>query len=83
MAKLLDKFQKVYGARAKLEAELNKIYGDFKNAVDKQDRKVKIESLIGNAKMLLLRVVDNNKELFDLAQMTEHPDNACKYLDKW
>ena len=33
--------------------------------------------------MLLLRIVDNNEELFDLAQMTEHPDNACKYLDKW
>ena len=50
MTKLLDKFQKVYGARAKLECELNKIYGDFKNAVDKQDRKVKIENLIGKCK---------------------------------
>ena len=38
---LQEKFNKLYSARAKLEAELNNIYGEIKNAVDKQDRKVK------------------------------------------
>ena len=40
MATLQDKFNKIYSGRAKLEAELNNIYGEINNAVDKKDRKV-------------------------------------------
>ena len=40
MITLQDKFNKLYSARAKLEAELNNIYGQINNAVDKQHRKV-------------------------------------------
>ena len=83
MATLQDKFNKLYSARAKLEAELNNIYGENNNAVDKQDRKVKIERLIVKCKDAFTRVVDKNEELFDLAQKTEHPDAACKNIEKW
>ena len=83
MTTLQDKFNKLYSARAKLEAELNNIYGEINNAVDKQDRKVKIERLIVKFKDAFTRVVDKNEELFDLAQKTEDPDNACKNLEKW
>ena len=82
MATLHDKFNKPYSARAKLEAELNNIYGENNNAVDKQDRKVKIERLILKCKDAFTRVVDKNEELFDLAQKTEDPDAACKNLEK-
>ena len=82
MATLQDKFHKLYSARAKLEAELNNIYGEINNAVDKQDRKVKIERLIVKCKDAFTRVVDKNEELFDLAQKTEDPDAACKNLEK-
>ena len=76
MTTLQDKFNKIYSARAKLEAELNNIYGEINNAVDKQDRKVKIERLIVKCKDAFTRVVD-------LAQRTEDPDAACKNLEKW
>ena len=83
MTTLQDKFNKLYSARAKLEAELNNIYGEINNAVDKQDRKVKIECLLVKCKDAFIRVVDKNEELFDLAQKTENPDAACKNLEKW
>ena len=82
MATLLDKFNKLYSARAKLEAELSNICSEFNNAVDKQDRKVKIERLIVKCKGAFARVVDKNDELFDLAQKTEDPDAASKNLEK-
>ena len=41
-----------------LEAELNNISGEINNAVDKQDRKVKIERLIVKCKDAFTRVVD-------------------------
>ena len=83
MTTLQDKFNKLYSARAKLEAELTNIYGEINNAVDKQDRKVKIERLLVKCKDAFIRVVDKNEELFDLAQKTENPDAACKNLEKW
>ena len=83
MTTLQDKFNKLYSARAKLEAELNNIYGEINNGLDKQDRKVKIEGLIVKCKDAFTRVVDKNEELFDLAQRTEDPDAACKNLEKW
>ena len=83
MTTLQDKFNKLYSARTKLEAELNNIYGEINNAIDKQDRKVKIERLFVKCKDAFIRVVDKNEELFDLAQKTENPDAACKNLEKW
>ena len=80
---LQDKFNKLYSARAKLEAELNNIYGKINSAVDKQDRKIKIGRLIVKCKDAITRVVDKNEELFDMAQNTENPDAACKNLEKW
>ena len=61
-----DKFNKLHSTKAKLEAELNKTYGEINNAVDKQDRKAKIERLIVKCKDAFTKVVDKNEELFDL-----------------
>ena len=83
MTTLQDTFNKLYSARAKIEAELNNIYGEINNAVDKQNRKVKIERLIVKCKDAFNRVVDKNEELFDLAERTEDPDAACMNLEKW
>ena len=82
-ATLQDKFNKVSSARAKLEAELNNIYGEINNAVDNQDSKVKIEHLIVKCKGASTIVVDRNEELLDLAQKTEDPDADRKNLEKW
>ena len=83
MTTLQDKLNKLYSARAKLEAEINNIYGEINNAVDKQDGKVMFERLIVRCKDAFTREVDKNEELFDLAQKTEDPDAACKNLEKW
>ena len=82
MAILQDKFNKLYISRAKVEAELNNIFGEINNAVDKQDRKVKIECLIVKCKDALTKEVGENQELFDLAQKTEDRDAACQNLAK-
>ena len=82
MKTLQDKFSKLFSSRAKLEAEINNIYGEINNAVDKQDRKIKIERLIVKCMEAFTRVVDKNEELFDLAQKTEDPDAACENLEK-
>ena len=82
MTTLQDIFNKLYSARAKLEAELYNIYGEINNAVDKQDRKVKIRRLIVKCKDAFTRVFDKIEELFDLVQKTEDPDAACKNLEK-
>ena len=82
MATSPDKFNKLYSARPKLEAELKNIYGEINNAVDKQDRKIEIERLIVKCKDAFTRVVDKIEELFDLAQKTEDPDAACMNLEK-
>ena len=50
---LQDKFNKLYSARAKLEAELNNIYGEINNALDKQDRKVTLVNALVNAPLAL------------------------------
>ena len=81
MTTLQDKLKKLYSARAKLEAELNNIYGKINNVVDKQDRKVTIELLIVKSKDAFIRVVDKIEELFDLEQKIEDPDAACKNLE--
>ena len=83
MATLQDKCNKIYSARAKLEAELNNIYSHIYNAVEKQKRKYKIERLIVKYKDAFTRVVDKNEQLFNLAQKTEDPDAAFKKLEKW
>ena len=82
MATLQEKFNKLYSAREKLEVEFNNIYGEINNAVDKQDKKIKIERLIVKCKDAFTRVVDKNEELFDLAKNNEDPDAACKDLEK-
>ena len=69
MTTLQDKLNNLYSARAKIEAKLNNIYGEINNAVDKQDRKVKIERLIVKCNDASTRVVDQNEEIFDLAQI--------------
>ena len=81
MKTLRDKFNELHSPRAKLEAEHNNIYGEINKAVEKPDRKVKIERLIVKCKVALTRVVDKKEELFDLAQKVEDPD-ACKNLEK-
>ena len=68
MATLQDNINKIYYARAKTEVALNQIYGEIKNAVDKQCRKVNSERLIVKCKDAFTRVVDKNEELFGLAQ---------------
>ena len=83
MTTLEDKFSKIYSASANLEPDFNNIYGEINNAVNKQERNVKIERLIVKCKDASTRVVDKNEELFDLAQKTEDPDAACMNLEKW
>ena len=61
MTTLQDIFNKLYSARAKLE--INNIYGEINNSVDKQDRKVKTVK----CKYVFTIEVDKSEDLVDLA----------------
>ena len=72
---------KLYSSKAKEETEINNFNGEINNAVDKHDRKVKIERLTVKCKDGFTGVVDKHGEFFDLAQKTEDPDDACRNVD--
>ena len=81
---LQEKFIKVNAASSKIEALLNNtIHSEINNAIDKPEKKVKIEYLIVKCKGAFTSVVDTNDELIDLAQKSEDQDTACENLEEW
>ena len=43
---LIEKVQKLHESRAKAETELNKVQQNLNEAVEKQDRRVRVERLV-------------------------------------
>ena len=70
MAALQEKFNKSYMARAKLKAELSIINSNINNPIDRelgmQDKKIKIDPLIGKCKDNFVYLIEKNAELLIL-----------------
>ena len=83
MAEQQEKLKKLFNARSNLESELRNIHKDITDAIDRQDRRVKVERLVSKLKDLFSKLVEKNAELFDLASKAENPDSIYPVLEQW
>ena len=79
----LDRVSKLFEARSKLEGQLKKAQLDLKAAIEKGDRKVRVENLAKVCNEQLAAAVEKNNELLKLAQKTEEKDKLKKELEDW
>ena len=83
MADQQEKLKKLFNARSILESELRNIHKDITDAIDRQDRRVKVERLISELKFVFSKLVQKNEELFDLASKAENPESIYPVLEQW
>ena len=83
MAEQQEKLKKLFNARSNLESELCNIHKDNTDAIDRQDRRVKIERLVSKLKDVFSKLAQKNEELFDLASKAENPDSIYPVLEQW
>ena len=83
MAEQQEKLKKLLNARSNLESELCNIHKDITDAIDRQDRRVKVERLVSKLKDVFSKLVQKNEELFDLASKAENPDSIYPVLEQW
>ena len=74
MAEQQEKLKKFFNAKCNPESELRNIFKDITDAIDHQDRRVKVECLVSKLKDVFSKLVPKNAELFDLASKTENPN---------
>ena len=78
-----DKLKKLFNARSNLESKLRNIHRDITDAINRQDRRVKVERLVSKMKDVFSELVQKNVELFDLASKVENPDSNYPVLEQW
>ena len=83
MAEQQEKLKKLFNARSNLESELCNIHKDITDAIDRQDRRVKVERLVSKLKDVFSKLMQKNEELFDLASKAENPDSIYPVLEQW
>ena len=83
MAEQQEKLKKLFNARSNLESDLCNIHKDITDAIDCQDRRVKVERLVSKLKDVFSELVQKNEELFDLASKAENPDSIYPVLEQW
>ena len=83
MADQQEKLKKLFNARSNLESELCNIHKDITDAIDWQDRRVKVEGLVSKLKDVFFKMVKKNKELFILASKVENPDSNYPVIEQW
>ena len=83
MAKQQEKLKKLFNSRSNLESELRNIHKDITDAIDRQDRRVKVDRLVSKLKDVFSKLVEKNEELFDLASKAEKPDSIYPDLEQW
>ena len=83
MAEQQEKLKKLFNARSNLESELRNIHKHITDAIDRQDRRVKVERLVSKLKDVFSKLVEKNEELFDLASKAENPESIYPVLEQW
>ena len=83
MAEQQDKLKKLFNTRSNLESELCNIHWNITDAIDRQNRRVKVERLVSKLKDVFSKLVEKNEELFDLASKAENPDSIYPVLEQW
>ena len=83
MTEQQEKLNKLFNARSNLESELCNIHKDITDAIDRQDRRVKVERLVSKLKDVFSKLVQKNEELFDFASKADNPDLIYPVLEQW
>ena len=83
MAEQQKKLKKLFNTRSNLESELCNIHKDITDAIDRQDRRVKVGRLVSKLKDVFSKLVQKNEVLFDLASKAENPDSLYPVLEQW
>ena len=83
MAEWQEKLKKLFNARSNLESELSNIHKDITDAIDRQDRRVKVERSVSKLKDIFNKLMQKNEELFNLASKAENPDSIYPVLEQW
>ena len=83
MAEQQEKLKKLFNRRYNLESDLCNIHKDITDAIDRQNRKIKVERLVSKLKDVFSKLVQKNEELLDLASKTENPDSIYPVLEQW
>ena len=83
MAEQPGNLKKLFNARSNSESELRNIHKDITDAIDCQDRRVKVERLVSKLEDVFSKLVEKNEELFDLASKAENPDSIYPVLEQW
>ena len=78
-----EKLKKLFNARSNLESELCNIHKDVTDAINRQDRRVKVERVVSKLKDVFSKLIHKNEELFDLASKAENPDSVYPVLEQW
>ena len=83
MAEQQEKLKKLYLAKSNLESELQNIRRDMTDAINWQDKRVKVERLVSKLKDVFSKLLQKNEEPFDLASKTENPYSIYSVLEQW
>ena len=77
------KLQKLYASRTKLQKELKICHELIDEAIDRKDRRVKVEKLVNDSKSTFQAAFEKNEDLLKLAAKTENPTDLTRIREEW
>ena len=80
---LKEKLQKAMTSRAKTETTLGQIQKEIVDAVDKAERRCRVEALVTSCGEVLTKLISKNDHLLTLAQKTTDPETRKRELEQW
>ena len=78
-----QKIQKLFAARTKLETELKAQHSLIMEAIDRKDRRARVETLIKSCKEVYSSAVEKNEELKTIATRATNKDEILQSLEIW
>ena len=77
-----EKLQKLYASRTKLQKELKICHELIDEAIDRKDRRVKVEKLVNHSKSTFQAAFEKNEDHLKLAAKTENPTDLPRILEE-
>ena len=78
-----DKVRKLHESRAKAETELQKLQEKNQDAVENNDKRVRVERLVTSCDEAMTTLFAKHEQLFELAGKTEDPSLVKQDLETW
>ena len=78
-----EKLHKLYASRTKLQKKLKICHELIDEAIDRKDRRVKVEKLVSESKSTFQAAFEKIEDLLKLAAKTENPTDLTRFLEEW